>query len=239
MSEYQVVNNPYPQGQQYDPSYGQYPQGQPPQAAPPVQYPPPAQPPQGQPPMPIPQAQPPHPATQPQYAPPPQGQYPQGQYPQGQYPQGQPVAGPQPGQAPPVPATPPATPSIEKKPFIELGTQSGKELDQLNLVMMTGYFHHMRQSDGNIKFTQTGNSARLGFYLAEKVTWTDQASQQQTKIIWHRCQAWNDFARNLAQAVDGTPIKVWGSLTLFYMRDDSNNITGTLVDIRVNKYEFP
>ena len=216
----EVVNNPYNQQQGYDPNYGQYPpQAQPPQTGQPG--PAPAYPPQAHP-----QQQAPLPTPQPQPGYPPAAGYP----PQ----QGQPPVG-----APPVPTPPPPSSQIERKQFIELGTQSGKELEQLNLVMMTGYFHHMRQADGNIKYTQTGNSARLGFYLAEKVMWTDQANQAQVKIVWHRCQAWNDFARTLTQVVDGTPIKVWGSLTLFYMRDDNNNITGTLVDIRVNKYEFP
>ena len=109
----------------------------------------------------------------------------------------------------------------------------------MNLVMMTGYFHHMRDQQGQPKFTQTGNSVRLGFWIGEEQTWTDQNGQAQSKTVWHRFQAWNDFAKTLVQVHDGTPIKVWGNLTRFYMRDENNNITGELVDVKVNKFEFP
>jgi single-stranded DNA-binding protein len=105
--------------------------------------------------------------------------------------------------------------------------------------MMTGYFHHMKDQQGNPKFTESGNSVRLGFSLGEKQSWTDQQGQTQTRVIWHRCQAWNDFAKVLVQVQDGTPIKIWGNLTRFFMRDDQGNITGELVDIKINKYDFP
>jgi hypothetical protein len=148
--------------------------------------------------------------------------------------------------APPTGATPPVPPPSstqggghDRKQFIELRTQSGKPLEQLNLVMMTGYFHHMRGQDGNPKFTESGNSVRLGFSLGEKQSWTDQQGQAQTKVVWHRCQAWNDFARVLEQVQDGTPVKIWGNLTRYYIRDDQGSITGELVDIKVNKYDFP
>jgi single-stranded DNA-binding protein len=105
--------------------------------------------------------------------------------------------------------------------------------------MITGYFHHMRDQQGNPKFTESGNSVRLGFSLGEKQSWTDQQGQTQQKVIWHRCQAWNEFAKVLVQVQDGTPIKLWGNLTRYYLRDEQGNITGELVDIKVNKYEFP
>lgn len=142
---------------------------------------------------------------------------------------------------PPVPQAPraEAVAEIDKKQLIELPTQSGRPLESLNLVMMTGYFHHMKQPDGSIKFTEQNGSARLGFHIAEKLSWVSKEGQQQTKVVWHRAQAWNEFAKVLTQVIDGTPIKVWGNLTLYYLRDESGNLTGSLVDIKVNKFEFP
>jgi len=149
------------------------------------------------------------------------------------------------GSPPPVPQVPQmpkvdnGLQAIERKQCIELPTQSGQPLDGLNLVMMTGYFHHIKDPEGKIKFTETATSARLGFHIAEKQSWVDKNNVQQNRVVWHRAQAWNDFARVLTQVIDGTPIKVWGNLTLFYMKDDAGNITGSLVEIKVNKFEFP
>lgn len=243
MSDYQVVNDPYetntgsypPAGNQpapasAPPGWAQNPDGswvQTGTAAPAQPTQPPAQP---------------APAPAPAQPTPAAGGYPQGAAAPSSYPTGQQPAQPTPA-APPVPANSGGSggggQSYEAKPIAKLGTQNGQPLEQLNLVMMTGYFQHMRDQQGNVKYTQSGNSTRLGFIIAEEQTWTDQAGQQQSKVVKHRCQAWNDHASTLVQVHDGTPVKIWGNLTVFYPRDDQGNITGSIVDIKVNKYEFP
>lgn len=211
MSNFQVVNNPY------EPTDGMPPQFQ---AAPQTQFQ---------------QQQPQFPGSA--YVPPVQQAQPQFQ-PQQQY--NSPV-GPASSAPPPVPQAPKseAVMEVDRKQLIELPTQSGQPLESLNLVMMTGYFHHMKKPDGSIRFTDQNGSARLGFHIAEKLSWVNKEGQTQTKVVWHRAQAWNDFARVLTQVIDGTPIKIWGNLSLYYMRDDAGNLTGSLVDIKVNKFEFP
>lgn len=255
MTDYETINNPYEQQNgNYDPNYNnphnQGQQGNPPPQGNPGQgnYPPqPNQ--QGTYPPPQPNNYPPqqggnyppqqggnYPPQNPQGGFPPQPNQGGANYPpqQGSYPpQGQ--GGPPHGQGGP----PQQGFGQDARQIVKLGTQSGQPMENLNLVMMTGYFQHQRDKNNQPKYKESGNSVRLGFIIAEEQTWTDQSGQAQSKIVKHRCQAWNDFARNLVQVVDGTPIKVWGNLTRFYMRDDQNNITGELVDIKVNKYEFP
>jgi hypothetical protein len=214
MSNFQVVNNPYEQTEGMPPQF-QQPQAQFQQPQPQFQAP---QPYQGSAYVP--------PVQQPQFQPQPQYNAP---------------VGPATTAPPPVPQAPKAEAvmDVDRKQLIELPTQSGQALDALNLVMMTGYFHHMRKPDGSIRFSEKEGSARLGFHIAEKLNWTSKEGQVITKVVWHRAQAWNDFARVLTQVIDGTPIKIWGNLTLYYLRDDSGNLTGSLVDIKVNKFEFP
>jgi hypothetical protein len=214
--------------QQYAPQQAPYnPQAAPGQAAPaaPTAWPP-AAPPVGQAP-PVGYAPPP-----PGYAPAPAGYAPQP--PQGGY---APPAGQAPPQAPPPPPVPQAP--VSKRQFVEYGTQSGQPLEDLNLVNLAGYFHHMRQQDGSPKYIEGPNSVRLGFFVAKKESWTNKEGQAQEKIVWHRCIAWGDMAKFLVQVQDGTPIKIRGTITRFYPRDDQGNITGEMVDITVNKYDFP
>ena len=248
MSDYETVNNPYESNTgTYPPPGASAPAPAPAAAAPAAAPPGWVQNPDGSWAQVGAAAPPPAAATPPPAAaaaPPAAGGYPTGTAAAGGYPTGAAPAGPAPG-APPVP---PASTggggegaaNYEARPIQKLGTQNGQPLEQLNLVMMTGYFQHMRDDQGNIKFTQSGNSTRLGFILAEEQTWTDNATgEQKSKVIKHRCQAWNDHAKALAQVYDGTPVKIWGNLTIYYPRDDNGQITATIVDIKVNKYDFP
>ena len=139
MTDYQTVNNPYEQQQAPQGTY------------PPAGYgPPPAE-------------------AAPYGAPPanPQGGYAAAPYGAAPVNAGYPPAGPPAGAGapPPVPAPPAPTNGggqRERKPVIKLRTQSGQPLEQLNLVMMTGYFHHYRDQQGQPKFTTVGNGVRLG-----------------------------------------------------------------------------